>query len=205
VIHHSSKRVNRVKPWVLILGIVVVIGLDLGFTTLIGNQLAPSVATDSTIAKRMNGVNNKLQPAVSDSVEPAISDDDINDVPSRSPSTSRRMSAPTTSTTSTRQQYMAKSLAPVEAAMFTPRVILIPRSQPLTLSTQTSTDRPANYPSAGGAYFVKVSEGPETRAVEARIMSVARERKKDSSLISKALSVIKKPWQGIKAVASKFR
>jgi hypothetical protein len=191
VVHQPPKRANKVKPWILILGIVAVIGLDLAFTSLINIENFHTVALDTI------GINSThvdpLPLIVDNSVESTLPDDKVSEAP---PVVRRRINIKASNAADPRRNIVGPvSTSGTERLL--PRVVAA--SQPRQQAPATpGTDRAISYPYMGSTYFVKVSRGLDTRT-----MSVTKDKK--NSFASKALPVIKKPWQWMKALASKFR
>lgn len=175
------KITNKFQTWYLLLGIAVIAGLNLAMTSLLTTQslaemgveppyelIEPVYKGDLTIAN----VDASAVPAIDGASKPA----------------SRTRPAET--------RYIARVLPPAErivsannADLFKPRIITIPRSEPITLRST-----PVAPSEARPVYLAKLNDS--SPAMSARIVT----RKHDPLM----LRIVKKPWQLIKAVASKL-
>lgn len=192
MVHRSTNKTNGVKPWILVLGIVAVVGLDLAFTSLI-KESASNLAV-YTPSKGASDINTLPPTAGDDSVEPAVTNDEMIAGPpvSRRPSGAKNLNVPD------RPRNFVKSAPPAEIEMRKVRVTTASLTRQQSSAEPSKTNRAASYPYAGSTYFVKVSDGLEARAI-----NVPRDKK--DSFASKALPLVKKPWQWMKALASKFK
>lgn len=179
------KITNKFQTWYLLLGIAVIAGLNLAMTSLLTTQslaemgveppydlIEPVYKGDLTIAN----VNTLAVPEIVN-----VSNSAARTRPGRAGDGSR---------------YIARVLPPAErivstnnAELFKPRIIRIPRSEPITLRSM-----PAAPSESRPVYLAKLNDN--SPAFSARIVT----RKRDPLM----LRIVKKPWQLMKAVASKL-
>lgn len=190
VVPRLSSRSNKTKTWVLMLGIVAVIGLDLGFTLLIGSENSPPLAVDTTVrdlrADRTRQVLTEPQAASTDG-------DTIAESPIRP-------AAPHSVKTG-----VLRSGNRPPAAREIDVTVARTRSRPAPTFPQTrfeptiiKTRYAATPPPAFGPYVVTTTDNISYRSAEVR-------REKKRSFVSKVSPVVKKPWQWMRSLVSKLR
>jgi len=183
VVKPPPKITNKFQTWYLLLGIAVIAGLNLAMTSLLTTQSLAEMGVEPP--------NQLIEPVYKGDL--TIADVNVSPVPEINTVT-RPATRPGRATNESR--YIARVLPPAErivsannADLFKPRIINIPRSQPITLRSMPvapSESRPV--------YLAKLNDN--SLAMSARIVT----RKRDPLM----LRIIKKPWQLIKAVASKL-
>jgi hypothetical protein len=183
VVKPPPKITNKFQTWYLLVGIAVIAGLNLAMTSLLTTQSLAEMGVEPP--------NQLIEPVYKGDL--TIADVDVSPIPEIDVA-SKPVTRPGSATYESR--HIARVLPPAErivssnnADLFKPRIITIPRSEPIALRSMPvapSETRPV--------YLAKLNDN--SPAMSARIVT----RKRDPLM----LRIIKKPWQLIKAVASKL-
>ena len=187
-----SSRSNKTKTWFLMLGIAAVVGLDLGFTLLVGSESVPNVALDSPI------IRSKVAQSPDISPEPAQPETSLDVSVSKPPAEQVIESRP-----------RLNSSRPDAAPIVQRQVIVAadrkrdrPPSKPGENLFAPKTVRPQyaarSSPLTFGPYAVTTSDNIRFATADVR-------RSKNNSLASRLSPVVKKPWQWMKSLVSKLR
>ena len=194
MVHHSPKSANKIKTWLLIVGIVAVVGLDLAFTTLIDIEKAPDVAI-GVVSKKVNSMTLP-SPTIDDSLEPASAGND--DTNKDRPTEPHRTNLNPSNVKAPPQDIIVKPASRSETDRKQVEAPAVLQSQPQKYPRPSSVNRSVKYQYANGSYFVRITDGLDVRSMD-------RTKDKKKSFVSKALPVIKKPWQWMKALVSKLK
>ena len=187
-----SSRSNKTKTWFLMLGIAAVVGLDLGFTLLVGSESAPNVTLDSPITRSKVVQSSDISP------EPA------------QPETSQDVSVSKPPAEQVIESRPRLNSSRPDAAPIVQRQVIVaadrkrdrPPSQPGENLFAPKTVRPQyaarSSPLTFGPYAVTTSDN-------IRFATADVKRSKNNSLASRLSPVVKKPWQWMKSLVSKLR
>ena len=179
------KITNKFQTWHLLLGIAVIASLNLAMTSLLTTQSLAEMGVEPP--------NELIEPVYKGDI--TLADVDVPVVPEIDIA-SKLATRTRPGRAANESRYIARVLPPAEriisannAELFKPRIITIPRSEPITLRSM-----PAAPSETRPVYLAKLNDN--SPAMSARILT----RRHDPLM----LRIIKKPWQFIKAVASKL-
>jgi hypothetical protein len=183
---HSTNRINKFQTWFLVIAIAIVVGLNLAMTSYL--------TTQSLSEKPIEVALDQLAPAeIEDFADTSNVESTMEDIAEDRYSIAPvavRQPAPRPE-----PRFVARALPPAErivtvntAELFKPRIIRIPKSEPIVLKSAPVA------PQAQPVYLTKIDD--RSPAMTARVVT----RKRDTLIVR----IVKKPWQLIKAVASKF-
>jgi len=170
--------------------IVAVVGIDLGFTLLVGSENTPNLALDTPV-RDLRPVVAAQTPA---EVPPAPADANI-----IGPSADRKVASRRKASVAT-PQYSPTRVKPVLVAAAARRDRPISRASVVRYAAATAQPKYAvGSPLTFGPYVVATTDNISYRSAE------LRREKRRSSFTSKATLVVKKPWQWMKSLVSKLR
>ena len=182
-----SSKSRETKTWILLLGIAAVIGLDLGFTILIGNENTPNLATDTFVrSPKLDEVSHVLP---DQGQTEAGADDNVAEMPKR---TIRKLLKKANTLRSGESTAARRQIAAVHRQAL-PRVLAMPQQFEPTIIRVKRSPQPVFV-----RYVVPTSENISLATAEVR-------RPRTNNLVSKLSPLVKKPWQWMRSIVSKFR
>ena len=182
VVKPGPNITNKFQTWYLVLGIVIITALNLSMTSLLTKQSLRETASNPGF-ELIAPVTNEA-PVVADLIEPDIT---LSAYPSPRESRSPIKVRPVAQTAMVRyirrKQPSPEKLLARSKEMFAPRIIRIPPPDP-----------PVTFSAPRATYVAKVEYKQQPMSAH----TATRDR--DSFVAN----LVKKPWQFIKVVASKF-
>lgn len=185
VVNQSSKRVNRLQRYLLIVGIIAVGVLDLAFTSYLNGIDAEPVS--NTVAR--TNVSATTPPAAIDPFEQQAGQDDLtaNAGTGDSPS----------STSDSSHRYLKASFSALENKRADHKHSISSRGQ--VASAAASLDcRIVTFPFIGTGVYVQVTDNTGCRIGDSS-------RNKRSPLFAKATPSFTKRWQGLNTLVARLK